>query len=352
MTLRRTEAHASNANETEALHIAAVDKAFARLGVLFDVHLQVSRGERVALLGPSGCGKTTLLRIIAGLEHADAGVVRIDGRIVAGPDVWVPPEQRGVGLVFQDYALFPHLNAATNVGFGLSKPAPTRVAELLALVGLSDKAEQFPHELSGGQQQRLALARALAPSPSLLLLDEPFSNLDVKLRHALRTQVADVVTALQTTTVLVTHDQQEAFLFADRVAVVLKGRVCQFAPPRELYTQPASLEVARFVGEANVLSGDADGQRCETALGTLTGRGDSGRVQVVVRPEQLRIVDGASPNATLARVQFAGTQSRLLVRVDGIEQQLAMTQPATASATSGARVCIEVSDTVSWFPHP
>lgn len=298
------------------LTVHDVHKSFGAHHVLHGIQLEVHSGEIVAVLGPSGCGKTTLLRLIAGFDQLDSGTISVDGQVVAaherGSKVSLPPERRRVGVVPQEGALFPHLDVAGNVGFGLPRGAQSagRIAEVLALVGLDGHQRQRPHELSGGQQQRVALARALAPNPSLVLLDEPFSSLDAAMRNQVRDEVFDVLRAAGATAILVTHDQQEALSVADHVAVLMDGRVAQFGEPAALYAAPTTLQVATFVGEAVVLDGTARGQVAECALGALstrTGDPTGGPVQVVVRPEQVAIaaVDGhrqAPPNAVRGTV--------------------------------------------------
>ena len=231
-----------------------------------DVSVSVAAGSIVSLLGPSGCGKTSLLRAIAGLERPAAGSISIGGRAVSGPGAWVKPEHRSVGMVFQDGALFPHLTVAQNVEFGLNAAhiradrteRAARVAELLDLVDLAGLDERLPETLSGGQRQRVALARSLAPNPSVLLLDEPFSALDAGLRVHVRAEVARILREVGVTSIFVTHDQDEAFVLGDRVAVMRDGRVEQFGAPDELYRSPTSKWVARFVGEANFVPGASE----------------------------------------------------------------------------------------------
>jgi iron(III) transport system ATP-binding protein len=275
--------------------VRGVAKRFGAHPVLTGIDLDVAPGTICALLGPSGSGKTTLLRLVAGLERTDAGSIRLGDVELSGPTTFVAPERRRIGMVFQDWALFPHLTVAQNVAFGLGRRAdPARVAEVLAMVGLTAEAERQPGTLSGGQQQRVALARALAPRPEVLLLDEPFSNLDVTLRAHLRREVHGLLRAAEVTTVFVTHDQDEAFVLGDQVAVMSAGRIEQAADPATLYREPATPWVATFVGDANLVPGHADGRRATTALGDVElGRPATGDVLVLVRPEHLSV--GASP---------------------------------------------------------
>ncbi len=312
-------------NGSSAITVTGAAKSFGALAVLRDVDLRVAPGSIVALLGPSGCGKTTLLRSIAGLERLAGGEVRIGDRTVSGPGVHVPPERRRVGMVFQDWALFPHLTVAQNVGYGLPRPdrRGPRVAEALALVGLDGLGDRSPGTLSGGQQQRVALARALAPAPGVLLLDEPFSNLDTSLRVQVRTEVHQLLASLGVTTVFVTHDQEEAFVLGDEVAVMHGGRIVQQATPAELYARPATSWVATFVGDANLVTGTAAGASATTPVGPVALEHPvEGHVDVVLRPEELRLVplaDGAGAPATVELCEFYGHDTVYLVRPDGGE---------------------------------
>jgi iron(III) transport system ATP-binding protein len=300
------------------IEVSDVSKSFGAHQVLRQVSLHVAPGSTVALLGPSGCGKTTLLRTIAGLEWPDAGRVEIDGvTVVDGRRVRVPPERRGIGMVFQDWALFPHLSVGDNVGYGLgrSRERARRVAESLELVGLGGLAHRMPGTLSGGQQQRVALARALAPRPRAILLDEPFSNLDTSLRVQVRSEVHALLTRLGITSVFVTHDQEEAFVLGDEVAVMSGGRIVQQASPAELYATPASPWVARFVGEANLLAGEARGDQALTVVGPVPLRTPrTGTVEVLLRPEDLLVEPGDV--ATVELTEFYGHDSVTLVRLD------------------------------------
>jgi iron(III) transport system ATP-binding protein len=303
---------------TGALAVDGLVKAFGGAPVLDGVRLQVPAGKVVALLGPSGCGKTTLLRCIAGLERPDAGEVRLAGRLLCGPGEHVPPERRRIGMVFQDGALFPHLSVAGNVAYGLRREERHggRVEEALALVDLAGFGQRAPASLSGGQQQRVALARALVTRPTALLLDEPFSNLDTLLRVQIRAEVQRLLADLGVTAVFVTHDQEEAFVVGDEVAVMLGGRIVQQATPAELYRAPASRAVAAFLGDANLLPGVAASGLADTPLGRVPLRGDlHGDVEVLLRPEQLRVVAGS--RATVDAVEYYGHDAVYLTRLPG-----------------------------------
>src|SRR5262245_10707256 len=243
------------------LEVENLRHAYGQQEVVRGLGFSVARGAIGCLLGPSGCGKTTVLRCIAGFERVREGEIRLGGRTVSSPGMTVPPEKRRIGMVFQDYALFPHLAVAGNIAFGLhgvsSEERSARVRELAQLVGLSAALDKYPHEISGGQQQRVALARALAPRPELLLLDEPFSNLDVDLRERLSHEVRDIIKASGATAVLVTHDQQEAFAMADEIGILHEGRIQQWDIPYNLYHRPANRFVADFVGQGVFLPAQA-----------------------------------------------------------------------------------------------
>lgn len=278
---------------THSLILREVYKAFNSVGAARGVSFELERGQLLALLGPSGCGKTTTLRLIAGFETPDAGEIEIGGELVAGPGLYTPPEKRRVGMVFQDYALFPHLTVAENIAFGLPRgdaARDRRVQQALELVGMAKLAARMPHELSGGQQQRVALARALAPEPALILLDEPFSNLDTALRVRVRAEVRAILKQANATAIFVTHDQEEALSLVDQVAVMLHGRVEQLATPRQLYYQPATRAVAAFVGDSNLLPGQAEGRWVQTELGRLPIQIEMrGPVDALVRPESINL---------------------------------------------------------------
>ncbi|CAN5759895.1 ABC transporter ATP-binding protein [soil metagenome] len=338
---------------------------------LRSVDLSVPDGSILAVLGPSGCGKTTLLRTLAGMERPDAGSVEIGGRTLDAHGTHLPPEKRAVGLVPQEGALFPHLDVAANVSFGLrGRPRPDRVErvrELLALVGLESMGDRRPHELSGGQQQRVALARALAPDPTVVLLDEPFSALDTGLRATLRDQVATTIRASGTTAILVTHDQVEALTMADTVAVMRDGRIVQTGSPVDVYQWPVDEWVARFLGDAVVLPGrrvSTPGMRdaVEWPLGksVLTegyGHHDGPEVAVFCRPEQVARIHGATGTAgvavvaTVKAVRFAGPDATVSLTIDGYEVDARW--PTSELPHPGAEVHVSVAGTVLAFaPSP
>ncbi|MEA5399715.1 ABC transporter ATP-binding protein [Synechococcus sp. BA-124 BA4] len=304
----------------------AGDRDDSRNWTLQGVNLELHQGELVGLLGPSGCGKTTLLRLIAGFERPARGRVLIHGQEVAGPNGWLAPERRGVGMVFQDYALFPHLDAWSNVCFGL-KPRQDRgrATWLLDLLGLRGLERRYPHELSGGQRQRLALARALAPGPTLLLLDEPFSNLDVEVRLRLRAELPGVLSRCQASGLIVTHDPEEALAICDRVAVLQGGHLHQCSSPREMVRAPATAFVGRFVLQGNLLEAHWSGGQLLTPLGALRpepggsvapGGDGEGPWQVLLSPSAFDLsVDPGGPAEVVAR-EFLGREWLYQVRLD------------------------------------
>jgi iron(III) transport system ATP-binding protein len=292
------------------------------------VTIDVEAGEILALLGPSGCGKTTTLRLVAGLERPDAGEIVLRGSLIASPAVHVPPEKRGVGIIFQDYALFPHLTVGDNVAFGLCGVAAPekehRVGSVIRLLGLAGLEGRMPHELSGGQQQRVAVARTLATSPDLILMDEPFSNLDALLRQNTRQELREILKSSGATTILVTHDQEEALSFADRVAVMRNGRLEQIGTPETVYHEPRTLFVAQFLGRTNLITGAATGGTADTVIGCLPlNREIAGEVLLALRPEHIRLEaaesDSSLPLGTVVDRQFRGHDITYRVRVDGSE---------------------------------
>jgi iron(III) transport system ATP-binding protein len=318
-----------------ALRVQGLTMRYDADDVLRDFSLEAAPGEFLALLGPSGCGKTTALRLIAGFERPLAGTIEIDGELVCDADSrggrWVPPEQRRVGMVFQDYALFPHLSVGRNVAFGLPRNVrdrDARVTSALEAVGLDGLANRTPDQLSGGQQQRVALARALAPEPAIILLDEPFSNLDADLRTSVREEVRQILREAGATAILVTHDQEEALSIADRVAVMLSGRILQAGPPEELYHRPASREIAEFIGDVQFIPGEATGRLARTILGEIPLHGlAEGPVDIMLRPEMLRLTpiaiappEGAAAiPATVVSRAFFGHDQLLTLRLAGGE---------------------------------
>jgi thiamine transport system ATP-binding protein len=342
-----------------ALELDGVTRRYGDTTAVDDLSLSVVEGEFFTLVGPSGCGKTTTLRLIAGFEAPTSGTVRLGGRDVAG----VPPEDRDAGVVFQSYALFPHMTVAENVAYGLNFADPPggvsadeRVAELLELVDLPDAGDREPDSLSGGQQQRVAMARALAPGPELLLLDEPMSALDARLREQLRVQVREIQQELGITTVYVTHDQEEALAISDRVAVLSGGAAEQVGTPREIYRRPASRFVAEFVGDNNVLDGEVRAVDGETAMvtvgsadeseettlsvglggwdGSSVGVGD--RLTFCIRPGAL-VVDGSENRlaATVESAEFLGETTRVHLDWAGHELLVRTRDPLGGEVTVG-----------------
>ena len=334
------------------IRVDAISKRFGPVTAVERADLHVERGELVALLGPSGCGKTTLLRLIAGFEAPDEGAIAIDGRPVAGP-AWVPPERRHVAMVFQDYALFPHLTVAENVGFGLERGRRTaRVAEILGFVGLEAEAGRYPHELSGGQQQRVALARALAPEPVVVLLDEPWSNIDPLLRASMRGELATILAEAGVTVVLVTHDREEAFSVADRIALMRDGTIVQTGTAEELYFRPASRWAAEFVGVGNFLPGRVRPDGVETPLGVFAAAhaDGGGAVEVLVRPELIGLETDSGGEATVVAREFRGHDVFYRVRLaDGTT--VCSQRPSTEEVALGARVSLRTHEgSVALFP--
>lgn len=311
---------------TPALRIEHVSHVYGDRTVLDDVSLAVPHGSITAILGPSGEGKTTLLRIIAGFERQTRGVVEIDGKVVADDSHWTAPQSRGVGIVPQEGALFPHLSVGANVAFGLDKrrgaAARRRVDEMLDMVGLPGLADRDPSELSGGMQQRVALARALAPQPALVLLDEPFSALDASLRDSVREHVVEILRRAGATAVWVTHDQDEALSTADQVAVLLHGRVAQIDEPHDLYRHPLDRDVASFVGAAVSITGEVADNRVTARTGfgdvRLSRPHEPGTARLVVRPEQFEIVEPSQAVAlgTVIAAKFYGHDGTVVTRMD------------------------------------
>jgi iron(III) transport system ATP-binding protein len=335
---------------TYALQCLNLTKVFDRTVALFGVNLNVRAGQLLTLLGPSGCGKTTTLRLIAGFEFPDSGQIIVNGQVVADERTRVAPEARRVGMVFQEYALFPHLDVGGNVAFGLNgREKQARINEMLELVGMSEYGKRMPHELSGGQQQRVALARALAPQPEVLLLDEPFSNLDAALRQQVRSEVRAILKRAGITCIFVTHDQHEALSLSDEVAVMMRGQIAQVDTPETVYNAPASREVAGFVGEANFVRGAADGRYVRCVLGDLPLAVEAqGQVDVLVRPEMLHLTPDAEGSARVRWVEFYGHDQRVGIVLD---EGTALVARAAAgqSFSQGARIRVKVNVPVQVF---
>jgi putative spermidine/putrescine transport system ATP-binding protein len=331
--------------------LRSLSRSFGPVRALDGLTLDIAPGELVALLGPSGCGKTTALRIVAGFEAADSGTVTVDGKDVSP----VPAARRDMGMVFQSYSLFPNMTALDNVGFGLrmrkqrAAERGKRAAALLDMVGLSAQARQYPHQLSGGQQQRVALARALAIEPRVLLLDEPLSALDAKVRLQLREQIRGLQQRLGTTTLFVTHDQEEALSMADRVGVMKEGRLEQVATPGELYSRPATAFVAEFVGTMNRVPGDYSGGDEVTVLGIVApvqpdhALVPAGAVDVLVRPEGLTIEAVPNGNGIVTDRTFLGSLTRVSVLLSGdVAVKVDKSSPAAANLIPGTSVQVAV----------
>ena len=293
-------------------------KKYGDVPVGSGVNLDVKKGSFMAVLGPSGCGKTTMLRMLCGLEKPDFGTIEIGPRQGGGPRIHIPVEQRKVGMVFQEYALFPHMTVEENVGYGLPRNGSRsdRVREVLDLVGL-DQIEHLPSELSGGQQQRVALARALAPRPDVILLDEPFSNLDASLRERVRSDVRNILHKAHVTVIFVTHDQEEALSLADTVSVMIDGTILQTGSPQQIYRCPSSHRVATFLGDANFLPGTGQGKEIECELGQLLAEEfRSGNVEVMFRPEDVQVEHDEQGTGTIQFIQYFGHDQLLHIKLN------------------------------------
>ncbi|MCF8150968.1 MAG: ABC transporter ATP-binding protein [Burkholderiaceae bacterium] len=341
------------------LEVDRVSHAYGRQAVVTDLSFNLEQGEIACLLGSSGCGKTTMLRLIAGFEAPSAGSIRLNGTTIASEKTQVPAETRRIGMVFQDYALFPHLSIAANIGFGLRQKSALakrqRVDEMLDLIGLTDHGERYPHELSGGQQQRVALARALAPQPHLLLLDEPFSNLDVELRERLSLEVRDILKRAGMAAILVTHDQNEAFAVADMVGIMREGRIEQWDTPYNLYHRPATRHVADFIGQGVFLPGEVMSQKVvEVELGRL----DSDvpmecriscnqcerdcRLDVLLRPDDVIHDDNSEVKAEVIAKAFRGAEFLYTLRLGSGAQVLSLV-PSHHNHAIGERIGIRLA---------
>ncbi len=331
------------------LEVKNVSKSFGKYEAVKNLSLTLHKGTIGCLLGPSGCGKTTILRTIAGFEDIDAGEIIINQSIVSGRQILVPPEQRRIGMVFQDYALFPHLNLKDNIAFGLQNMNRAKkggkIEALLHLVSLADVAQRFPHEISGGQQQRVALARALAPEPDLLLMDEPFSNLDVTLRERLSTEVREILKARGTTALMVTHNQQEAFAMADEIGVIQDGNLVQWDTGHNLYHRPHNTWVADFVGDGVLLPGLVlDDRRVETGLGIIEGQfkypcQNGCPADVLIRPEDITHDDTSNFKAKILKKHFRGANILYTLQLPSKDVVLALV-PSTCQHDVGQSIGI------------
>ena len=333
------------------LNVADLYLSFGRTAVLQGFGFDLEAGEIACLLGHSGCGKTTALRAVAGFEQPERGRIALQGRTLSDGRLFVPPHLRRIGMVFQDYALFPHLNVADNIAFGLSghsaEARKARVAELLALIGLPDYGGHYPHQLSGGQQQRVALARALAPKPELVLLDEPFSNLDADLRTRLSKEVRSLLKQENTSALLVTHDQQEAFAMADKIGIMADGRLQQWDTPYNLYHNPATPAIAGFIGQGVLLRGQMSGSHCvRLALGEFCGvvpnHCQSCReVDVLLRPDDVVHDDNSPVSAEVLDKDFKGSYFIYTLKLDSGETVLAHV-PSHHNHPIGSRIGIRL----------
>ncbi|MEB3231651.1 MAG: ABC transporter ATP-binding protein [Leptolyngbyaceae bacterium] len=367
------------------LTLAAVSRTFPGIATpaVNQVSFSLQPGELLGLLGPSGCGKTTLLRLIAGFDRPQAGQIILDGIEVTGNGAWIPPERRGIGMVFQDYALFPHLTVAKNVAFGLGhhrkgvfgreplsvKARRERVSEVLDLVGLSGMAHRYPHQISGGQQQRVALARALAPNPPMVLLDEPLSNLDATVRLQLRQELRNILKSVGATGIFVTHDQEEALSVCDRVAVMANGCLEQIGTPQELYCQPASRFIAEFIVQANFLPAHSKGGSWMTELGQISnGIGQTAEeetaaaepapmsasdpaIDLMIRQENASITLDTTSNIVVRDRQFLGRENRYCLQLPS-GQTFHARVPAECCYDIGTPVKVAIApQAIQLFPH-
>ncbi|WP_114391007.1 ABC transporter ATP-binding protein [Notoacmeibacter marinus] len=330
-----------------------IDHAYDDKAVLDDVSLIAEAGEVLCLLGPSGSGKSTLLRIAAGIEPQQAGRVLLNDREIAGPSVFLPPEKRSIGLVFQDFALFPHLTLLDNTRFGLTelsrKDGIAEAKNALSRVGLGDKMDAYPHELSGGQQQRVALARALAPRPAVLLMDEPFSGLDSRLKDAVRAETLAILRQSRTTAIIVTHDAEEAMRIADRIALLKDGRVVQVGTAQQLYHQPVDLFTARFFSEVNIFRGTVEDGAVETTLGRIAAPGfaPGARVKVAIRLVGIGVSsEHGEIEARVVRRRFLGVTEVLELAISGAEQTVRATvrEGHLEAGVKNVRLSVRLSD--------
>ena len=339
------------------VRVAGIYKRFSSQPVLQGIDLDVPAGSFTAILGPSGSGKTTLLRLIAGFDRVDSGTVTVGGQVMDDGHRFVRPQRRGVGYVPQEGALFPHMNVADNVAFGVPRGQRAATGELIQLVGLAGLEHRYPHQLSGGQQQRVALARALAIRPKVVLLDEPFSSLDASMREGVRRDVARILTEAGTTTILVTHDQDEALGLADQIALLRDGLMVAVADPRTLYVEPPDLTAAALIGDGNVLSAEVHGRKALCALGTVEvadpGTLD-GPARLLLRPEQLalhREPGAGTVAATVVETSYHGHDALVQIAVDAPDHPTFSARiPGDLVPAPGRLVWVEVRGTARAWP--
>jgi iron(III) transport system ATP-binding protein len=342
--------------DSPVVSLKSVSKSFDGVVVIQNLSFELIESEILALLGPSGCGKTTILRLLAGFEQPDVGEIFIQGRLMTDSRFSVPPEQRSVGMVFQDYALFPHLTVAQNILYGLSGLEGWRQEKILAgmleRIGMEGYGNRYPHQLSGGQQQRVAVARALAPCPSALLLDEPFSNLDADMRSQMRSEVLSILREAKTTAILVTHDQEEAFTLADRVGVLNQHRLEQLGSPEAIYHRPETPFVARFVGQADFVPAEFKKGRVMTELGSFTTNQHFARstLRVMIRPDDIDFTPDDQATAVMVGREFRGSENIYSIRLES-GQVVRSSQPSTTIHPLMQRVQVRANlDHVVTFP--
>ncbi|PIB24343.1 Fe3+/spermidine/putrescine ABC transporter ATP-binding protein [Amylibacter kogurei] len=346
-------------NETATLELRDISRRFGSRNVVDGLSLRLHAGQVTCLLGPSGCGKSTTLRIAAGVDQQTTGHVLINGELVSGDGQHLPPESRGIGLMFQDFALFPHLTVAKNVGFGIARDPnrDVRVRELLGKVGLEDFGDKFPHQLSGGEQQRVALARALAPRPAVMLMDEPFSGLDNRLRDTVRDATLELLKSEGTAVLMVTHEPEEAMRMADQIALMRDGRIVQSGAPYNIYNSPVDRRAAAFFSDINVINGQVHGALTRTPFGDFLtpGIADGKDVEIVIRPQHLRIDfdrGGRGPNPTVEegtpargvveRARFLGHQSLVEFAMDYDNVRLHAVVPGVFLPNAGTPLWLSV----------